>query len=248
MEKKFSGKRALVTGAGRGIGKAIVIELVKQGAHVVALSLTQKNLDKLKEEIPEIETVSVDVKNWKETESVVKKLGPIDLLVNNAGVISLQQIGSITEEEVDNCFAVNVKAVINISQIIAKGMIERGTGGSIVNISSQAAIIALPNHATYCASKGALDQIMKVMALELGPHKIRVNSVNPTVVLTEMGITALKSYGEGKSVEEALKAKIPLRKFCDVDDVVKATLFLLSDDAGMTTGAQLPLEGGYIIQ
>ncbi|GFY73235.1 hypothetical protein TNIN_418721 [Trichonephila inaurata madagascariensis] len=248
MAQKFSGKRALVTGAGRGIGRGIVIELVKQGAHVTALSLTKKNLDTLKNEIPDIEIVSVDVRNWKETESAVKKLGPIDLLVNNAGVISLQEFGTITEEEVDNCFAVNVKAVINISQIIAKGMKERGTGGAIVNISSQAAIIALPNHATYCASKGALDQITKVMALELGPHKIRVNSLNPTVVLTDMGETAIKSYGEGKHVEDALKAKIPLRKFCDVNDVVKATLFLLSDDAGMITGAHMPLDGGYIIQ
>ncbi|CAL1282587.1 unnamed protein product [Larinioides sclopetarius] len=249
MGKKFAGKRALVTGAGRGIGKAIVIELVKEGAYVIALSRTKANLEKLKEEVPEIEIVSVDVKNWKETEDEVKKLGPIDLLVNNAGVISLQAVGSITEEEVDNCFAVNVKAVINISQIVAKGMIERKTGGAIVNISSQAAIIGLPNHATYCASKGAVDQVTKVLALELGSHKIRVNSVNPTVVLTDMGATAIKSYGEGKEVEDALKAKIPLGKFCEVNDVVKATLFLLSDeDAGMITGAQLPLDGGYIIQ
>ncbi|PRD32905.1 UNVERIFIED_CONTAM: L-xylulose reductase, partial [Trichonephila clavipes] len=209
--------------------------------------------------IPDIEIVSVDVRNWKETETAVKKLGPIDLLVNNAGVISLQEFGTITEEEVDKnilMICVNtslsdkqskIQKRIIISIIIAKGMKERGAGGAIVNISSQAAIIALPNHATYCASKGALDQITKVMALELGPHKIRVNSVNPTVVLTDMGITALKSYGEGKHIEDALKAKIPLRKFCDVDDVVKATLFLLSDDAGMITGAQLPLDGGYII-
>ncbi|XP_055953894.1 L-xylulose reductase-like [Argiope bruennichi] len=249
MEKKFTGKRALVTGAGRGIGKAIVLELVKHGAHVIALSHTKSNLEKLKEEAPGIEIVSVDVRNWKETENAVKKLGHIDLLVNNAGVLSLQPVGSITEEEVDNCFAVNVKAVINISQIVAKGMVERKTGGAIVNISSQAAIIGLPNHTTYCASKGAVDQVTKVMALELGPHKVRVNSINPTIVRTDMGATAIRSYGEGKEVEEALKAKIPLGKFCEVNDVVKATMFLLSDeDAGMITGAQLPLEGGYIIQ
>ncbi|GIY10155.1 hypothetical protein CEXT_713261 [Caerostris extrusa] len=239
----FRGKRALVTGAGRGIGRALAIELAKLEAHVIALSRTEKYLITLKNEVPSIEIVTVDVSNWKETEVVVKQLGPIDLLVNNAGIGSLQEVGNVTEEEFDNVFAVNVKAVINISQIVAKDMKERGTGGSIVNISSQAALVALPLHATYCASKGALDQLTKVMALELGPFKIRVNSVNPTVVLTDMGI---KAWGE-ETKAKATKAKIPLGKFCDPEDVVKSVIFLLSDNAGMITGAQLPIDGGYTI-
>ncbi|KAF8770667.1 L-xylulose reductase-like [Argiope bruennichi] len=239
----LNGKRALVTGAGRGIGRSLAIELAKRGAHVIALSRTMEHLITLKNEIPAIEIVSVDVANWKETENVVKRLGPIDLLVNNAGIASLEEVGKITEESFDNVFAVNVKAVVNISQIVAEGMKQRGNGGSIVNISSQAALVALPQHATYCASKGALDQLTKVMALELGPFQIRVNSVNPTVVLTEMGI---KAWGE-ENKAKATKAKIPLGKFCDPEDVVKAVIFLLSDDAGMITGAQLPIDGGYTI-
>ncbi|GIY17091.1 hypothetical protein CDAR_251391 [Caerostris darwini] len=239
----FRGKRALVTGAGRGIGRALAIELAKLEAHVIALSRTEEHLITLKNEVPSIEIVTVDVSNWKDTEIVVKQLGPIDLLVNNAGIGSLQEVGNVTEEEFDNVFAVNVKAVINISQIVAKDMKERGTGGSIVNISSQAALVALPLHATYCASKGALDQLTKVMALELGPFKIRVNSVNPTVVLTDMGI---KAWGE-ETKAKATKAKIPLGKFCDPEDVVKSVIFLLSDNAGMITGAQLPIDGGYTI-
>ncbi|GFQ98132.1 hypothetical protein TNCT_417261 [Trichonephila clavata] len=239
----FKGKRALVTGAGRGIGRAIAIELVKQGAHVIALSRTIEHLVTLKIEVPSIETVSVDVGDWKQTETIVKELGPIDLLVNNAGIGVLHEVGNVTEEECDNVFAINVKAVINISQIVAKGMKERGTGGSIVNISSQAALVALHLHAVYCASKAALDQITKVMALELGPSKIRVNSVNPTVVLTDMGKMA---WGEEGVAREA-KSKIPLGKFCEPEDVVKAVIFLLSEDAGMITGAQLPIDGGYTI-
>ncbi|GBM22404.1 L-xylulose reductase [Araneus ventricosus] len=129
------------------------------------------------------------------------------------------------------------------AKIVAEGMKERGNGGSIVNVSSQAALVALPLHATYCASKGALDQLTKVMALELGPFQIRVNSVNPTVVLTDMGI---KAWGE-ENKAKATKAKIPLGKFCDPDDVVKAVIFLLSDDARMITGVQLPIDGGYTI-
>ncbi|KAG8195668.1 hypothetical protein JTE90_003813 [Oedothorax gibbosus] len=248
MEAIFNGKRALVTGAGRGIGRAIVIELAKRGAQVIALSRTRTHLESLQKEVSGIEIISADVNDWNTTEAAIKKLGHIDLLVNNAGVLPLTEFGKITEEEIDNCFAVNVKAVVNISQIIAMQMKSYGQGGSIVNISSQAAMIALPNHTTYCASKGALDQITKVMALELGPHKIRVNSVNPTVVLTDMGVTAVRSYGDETAVMKALKEKIPLGKFAEVEDVVKATLFLLSEDAGMITGVSLPIDGGYTIQ
>lgn len=239
----FKGKRALVTGAGRGIGRAVAIELVKNGAHVIALSRTIEHLVTLKNEVPSIATVSVDVADWKQTETIVKELGPIDLLINNAGISVLHEVDNVKEEEFDDVFAVNVKAVINISQIVAKSMKERGTGGSIVNISSQAALVALPHHAVYCASKAALDQLTKVMALELGPSKIRVNSVNPTVVLTDMGKMA---WGE-ESVAREAKSKIPLGKFCEPEDVVKAVIFLLSEDASMITGAQLPIDGGYTI-
>jgi len=242
MDITFRGKRALVTGASRGIGKSIVIDLVKRGATVIALSRTQQNLDQLKQEVPEVETVCLDVSNWKETENVIKHLGDIDLLVNNAGVISLQDFGSISEEEFDRCFNINVKAVVNISQIVASNMKNRRKGGSIVNISSQTAMIAIEKHATYCASKGALDQLTKVMALELAPYQIRVNTVNPTVVLTDMGIKALGSEGEIK------KAKIPLGRFCVANDIVGAVTFLLSDQASMITGAHIPIDGGYTIQ
>ncbi|XP_015920947.1 L-xylulose reductase [Parasteatoda tepidariorum] len=244
MAATFKGKRALITGAGRGIGRAIVKELVSLEASVVALSRTKEHLVTLKNEFPQIEIVAVDIADWKETEKVVKNLGTFDLLVNNAGIGELEKVGDITEDVVDRTFAVNVKAVINISQIVANGMKKAGIRGSIVNMSSQAAIIALDKHATYCASKGALDQLTKVMALELGPSGIRVNSINPTVVRTELGMMA---WGE-KKIEAAMKAKIPLGDYCDPEDVVKATVFLLSDDARMITGVQLPVDGGYIIQ
>ncbi|XP_054720205.1 D-erythrulose reductase-like [Uloborus diversus] len=243
MEANFTNKRALVTGAGRGIGRSIAIELAKRGAKVVALSRTKEHLDTLKKEVPDIEIVSIDIGKWKETESLVKSLGRFDLLVNNAAIADLQEVGSITEEEVDKIFAVNFKAAVNISQIVADGMKCSGKGGSIVNLSSQAALIALHKHAMYCASKAALDHFSKVMALELGPHQIRVNSVNPTVVSTEM---AVEAWGD-PDVAAAMKAKIPLRRFCEIDDVVKTVIFLLSDQSAMITGAQIPIDGGYII-
>lgn len=244
MASKFRGKRALVTGAGQGIGRAIAKELANCGARVTACSRTYHHLVSLKNEIPEIEIVRLDVSDWANTEYVVKGLGDFDILVNNAGVASLQSVGSITEEEIDRCFAVNIKSVVNISQIVANGMKKKENGGSIVNISSQAALVALDKHATYCASKAALDQLTKVLALELAAYQIRVNSVNPTVVLTEMG---KKAWGD-PVVADAMKAKIPLGKFCVPEDVVKAVLFLLSEDASMITGVQFPIDGGYTIQ
>ena len=137
---------------------------------------------------------------------------------------------------------INLKAVFFISQTVAKGMVERGLGGAIVNISSQASQAALQDHAVYCASKGGLDQLSRVMALELGPHNIRVNCVNPTVVMTAMGKIG---WSDPKKAGPMLN-KIPLGRFAEVEDVVHAVLFLLSDKAGMINGITLPVDGGFL--
>ncbi len=139
--------------------------------------------------------------------------------------------------------AVNVRAVLVVSQVVAAGMIARGQGGAIVNLSSQASLIALADHAAYCASKGALDQLTRVMALELGPHQIRVNAVNPTATLTAMGAMAWGNPAKG----DPLRAKIPLGRFAQPRDVAHAVAYLLSDQADMIHGVTLPIDGGYTI-
>lgn len=241
MEVKFSNKRALVTGAGRGIGRELAKKLVLCGAEVVALSKTQANLDTLKAEVPSIHTVCVDLADWDKTKKAVEELGNIDLLVNNAGYGIINPFGTIGPEDFDRIFAVNVKAVINVSQVVAEGMKKKGKGGAIVNVSSQAGMVAFRDHAIYGASKGALDQLTRVMALELGPHQIRVNSVNPTVVLTDMA-----KVGWSDPVKAAdMKSKIPLGRFCDPEQVVNAIIYLLSDKSDMINGAILPIDGGY---
>ncbi|XP_046389464.1 L-xylulose reductase [Ischnura elegans] len=242
METNFTGKRALVTGAGQGIGRETAKKLAECGAKVVALSRTREHLDSLAAENPSIDVICVDLADWEETRKCVMSLGDVDLLVNNAAVALLEPFLSIEPKNIDRSFDVNVKAVINVSQIIAKGMISRKTGGSIVNISSQASQAALQDHSVYCATKGALDMLSKVMALELGPHKIRVNCVNPTVVMTAMGKIG---WSNPEKANPMLK-KIPLGRFAEVHEVVDAILFLLSDKADMITGITLPVDGGFL--
>jgi len=126
--------------------------------------------------------------------------------------------------------------------VVAKGLIARSSPGSIVNISSQASVMALDSHSLYCATKGALDQLTRVMTLELGPQKIRVNCVNPTVVLTDMSL-----HWDTSAEGVIMKQRIPLRRFAEVAEIVNPVLFLLSDAASMITGAMLMVDGGYTI-
>jgi len=174
MEIQFSGKRALVTGAGQGIGRALVKHLSTHGATVFALSKSEDNLKSLAQEVTGIQTIAVDLSDWEATRKAVDSIGHVDLLVNNAGIAILESFMTITPDSFDKLIAVNVKAVINVSQVVAGKMILNKTGGSIVNISSQASMCALRDHAVYCGTKAALDSISKVMALELGQHKVYI--------------------------------------------------------------------------
>jgi len=244
MQVNFSGKRILVTGAGRGIGRELVKHLAEHAkdATIIALSQSADNLESLKKECDKLETIVVDLTDHKATRKAVSLCLPIHALVNNAGVAHLRPFLEQTMEDFDKTFEVNVKAVFNVSQVVAMGMVASGKGGAIVNISSQASMAALKDHAAYCSSKGALDMLSKVMALELGPHNIRVNCVNPTVVLTEMG-----RLGWGDPVKAGpMLAKIPLGRFAETSEVIPAILFLLSDKASMINGITMPIDGGFL--
>lgn len=242
MEISFAGKQALVTGAGKGIGRATVLALARCGAEVTAVTRTQADLNSLVLECPSVRPVCVDLSDWEATEAALKDIGPVDLLVNNAAYASLQPFLEVTPEQFDMSFNINVKAALHVAQIVARGMKARGGGGSIVNVSSQASQCALRDHAVYCATKAALDMLTKMMALELGPYQIRVNSVNPTVVMTEMGRIGWSDPGKAK----AMTSRIPLGKFAEVEDVVNSILFLLSDKSAMTNGVTLPVDGGFL--
>ncbi|XP_049795327.1 D-erythrulose reductase-like [Schistocerca nitens] len=245
MEISFKNQRILVTGAGRGIGREVALSLARCGAQVVALSRTQHHLDTLVAEAKaggfSITPLCVDVADWARTRQLLAGQPPFDGLVNNAGVACLNHFASATKDDVDKSFEVNLKAVINISQVVSDGMIKSGKGGSIVNVSSQTAMVAIPNHAVYSATKGGLDQLSRAMALELGPHNIRTNCVNPTVVWTEM---TKKGWPDPDKLA-AMISKIPLGKLAETTDVANAVLFLLSDKAAMINGVSLPVDGGF---
>ena len=240
MKLDFQGKRALVTGGGKGIGRQIAKALAANNAHVIALGRDQADLDSLSQEIG-CETISADLTDTASARNAAERAGDVDLLVNNAGLSILQPFLEATPEAFEQTMALNVRAVMVVSQVLAAGMIRRGNGGSIVNVSSIASSIALRDHATYCASKGALDQLTRVMALELGPHKIRVNAVNPTVVMTPMGRRAWEDPAKGG----AMLARISLGRFVELEDCADTICYLLSDAAAMIHGVTLPIDGGF---
>lgn len=184
----------------------------------------------------------MDLGDWEATERALGNVGPVDLLVNNAAVALLQPFLEVTKEAIDTSFGVNLRAVIQVSQIVARGMIARGAPGAIVNVSSQASQRAITDHSVYCSTKGAMDMLTKVMALELGPHNIRVNAVNPTVVMTAMG----QIYWSDPQKAKTLLDRIPLGRFAEVSEVVDIILFLLSDRSSMTTGSSVLVDGGFL--
>lgn len=242
MNISFEGKRILVTGAGQGIGRDLALRLSKYKGKVFALSKTLEFLETLKNEDSTIEIISVDIVDWNKTRKAIEKILPIDMLVNNAGVACLAPFLELSEEQFDLTMNVNVKAIFNITQIISGDMIERKIHGSIVNVSSQASSAALKDHSIYCASKGAVDMLTKSMALELGTYNIRVNSVNPTVVMTAMG----RLGWDDPKKSQIMLDKIPLGRFAEVGEVVDAIVYLLSDRSSMITGVALPIDGGFL--
>jgi len=235
-----------VTGAGKGIGKQICLDLAKCGAFVVAVSRTESDLTALEKELKLIgagsKVITADLGNAEEAIRIATEAGDIDLLVNCAGIAHLGPFLDLSLPHWNDTLNVNLRAAFLVSQIICKGMVSRGKGGSVVNLSSQASMIGLDKHVAYCASKGGMDQLTRVMCLELGKYNIRVNSVNPTVVLTEMG----KKNWSAPEVSKPMLSKIPLGRFAQPSDVSDAVLFLLSEKSEMISGITLPVDGGFL--
>lgn len=243
MEISFINKKVIVTGAGKGIGRDLCKKLLKCGAEVIGISRTQSTLDSLEKEAPGIRTICLDIaEDWYKTKKIIEEIGPVDCLVNNAAVAVCAPFLDADPESFDIMFNINVKALLNVSQSVAKLMVANKIAGSIVNISSQASQAALKDHIVYAGSKGAVDIMTRVMALELGPHNIRVNCINPTVVKTDMG----KVGWADPAKADWMLNKIPLHRFAEVDEVVNTIMFLLSDLAPIVNAVTLPVDGGFL--
>jgi L-xylulose reductase len=236
----FSGKRVIVTGAGKGIGRATVCMLAKRGAQVVSLSRAQADLDTLAAETG-CDTIAVDLADADATRAAALKALPADLLVNCAGTTALESFLDVTVASFDLLIAVNTRAPMIIAQEYARSQVKRGQKGSIVNVSSMAAFQGVIDHTAYCASKGGLDAMTRVMANELGRYGIRVNSVNPIVTLTAMAEKAWSDPDKAKS----MLSRIPLGRFALPDDIAEVILFLLSDAAAMVSGQSIMIDGGF---
>jgi len=242
----YSGRSVLVTGATKGIGRDIALAFAKAGAAVAATGRNSGELKSLAKEITSLggrcETFVADLADAAActamAEAVVKAF-KIDILVNNAGISFPERITDLDVAHWDTTLAVNLRAPALITKVVAKSMMAKGRG-AIVNISSNACMAGIDEHAAYCASKFGLDGLTKVMAVELGPHGIRVNAVAPTVVLTPMGTQV---WGDAAKADP-VKAKIPLGRFLEPKEVTDVVLFLASEAASMIHGETILIDGG----
>ena len=247
----FKGKRIVVTGASRGIGREIALAF---GMSKGVMGLSARNLQELNSVRKRIEenggaclvkkadfTLPHDIEEC--AEYFLRELDGIDILVNNAGIVYPEKIDSFTDEHWERTMLVNLSAPAMLIRRFALPMM-RQMCGCIINISSVAGEIGIPERSAYTASKAGLNGLTRALAVELGPFNIRVNAVAPTVVLTEMG---QKSWSDPEKRSMHLK-KIPLGRFCTPQDVVNSVLFLASDEASMITGQVLSVDGGLSIQ
>jgi NAD(P)-dependent dehydrogenase (short-subunit alcohol dehydrogenase family) len=236
----FTGRAVLVTGATGGIGAATVRRLIGQGATVYAGGRDSGKLAELADETGAA-PVPFDLTSEDEVRAAVSGL-ELWGVVNCGGFGGEIATPQDTDIAVfDKVISINARGSLLVIKHVTPGIIDRGRGGSLVNVSSQASLAALPGHISYGSSKAAVDNITRVSALELGKHNIRVNSVNPTVVMTDMSA----HYWGRSDVGPAFLEQMPLGRWATEEEIAGPIAFLLSDDAAMITGVSLPVDGGF---
>jgi len=247
-EFDLSGKVAIVTGAGRGMGYHIALALAKYGADLVVCSRTLSELERLREEIEKFSRrvliQQMDVTKIPEVHAMVEQsmeaFGHIDILVNNAGVNITQWAVDVTEEAWDKVVDTNLKALFFCAQAVGKVMIKQKKG-KIINISSQTGTIAIPQRAAYCSSKGGVNQLTKLLAIEWAHYNINVNAIAPTFIETPF----TKPMFEKEGFREYVLENIPLGRVGKPEDVTGAVIYLASEASNMVTGHILLVDGGW---
>lgn len=242
----LAGRTALVTGAASGIGAAIADALSQKGVRVAVVDLNHDAAKAMADRLDNAMAVACNVADAASVQAAVDavtgEFGRIDILVNSAGIVDLAPARDISLAAWQRTIDVNLTGSFLMAQTVGRVMIEQG-GGRIVNLASQAGTVAIDEHIAYCASKFGVIGMTKTMALEWGRHGITVNSISPTVVLTDLG----KAAWSGPKGEAAM-AEIPAGRFAEPCEIAAAAVFLVSDGAAMINGADLIVDGGFTIK
>lgn len=242
----LAGKVAAVTGAASGIGAAIAEAFAAKGARVALLDMNEAAAARAAA-LPDAVAFACNVTDAASIDAAVAgvtgRFGGIDILVNSAGIVDLAPAADLTDAAWNRTIAVNLTGSFLVARAVGRAMIAAGKGGRIVNLASQAGSVAIDDHVAYCASKFGVIGLTKTLALEWGRYGITVNSISPTVVLTDLG---RKAWDGPKG--EAMKAQIPSGRFAEPEEIAAAAVFLASSEAAMINGADLLVDGGYTVK
>jgi len=238
---------AIVTGAARGIGFACAQRFANEGAALVLADLEENSGQAAAASIPGAVFVRADVSRKADVDALVERTisrhGRVDVLVNNAGITHACDFLDLAEEDFDRVLAVNLKSMYLCGQAVARAMVKLGVRGSIVNMSSANAVVAIPNQVPYVVSKGGINQLTKVMAVGLAPHGIRVNGIGPGTILTELSKAAVLT---DDAARRKILSRTPLGRCGEPEEVAAVAAFLASDDASYLTGQTIYPDGGRL--
>ena len=247
--QNLNNRKALVTGAGKGIGKACAIALAEAGADLIIVSRTNKDLLSVEKAIKKLKrkctSIICDVTNYKEIKELFSQIKKLDILVNNAGTNIPEHFTKINKKDMDYVVDLNLKAAFNVAKfsvnIMLKSKNRKKIGGSIINMSSQLGHVGAPNRTVYNMTKFGIEGLTKGMAIDLAKENIRVNTVCPTFVKTPM----VKKFFNDKKFMNTMLNNIPLGRFATVNDVATAVVFLASSASSMMTGSSILVDGGW---
>ena len=242
-------KTALVTGAGKGLGRACAIALAEAGANLIIISRTKKDLNEISKRVKKLRSKCkayvCDITNYDEIKEIINKQSKIDILINNAGNNIPEHFTKVKTENMEYLVKINTIATFNLAQLCALKMIKsknrKKIGGAIINMSSQMGHVGGPIRSVYNMNKWGLEGLTKGMSLDLAKYNIRVNTVCPTFVVTPM----TKKFLKNKKFRKETLNNIPLGRFAELSEISSAVVFLASDAASMITGTSLLVDGGW---